>query len=119
MILIFFGNLTVSKLTNGSRTIKNSICISPDVLSFGCHLGGCNLPGDELQIHHSKVKDLNMIIPDSNTQRNEKKISELIDDLYLSFFCLRQDNPEIKRFREKGLNSIKEFHEFYKRKTCQ
>ncbi|MBU1014784.1 MAG: hypothetical protein KKG99_17455 [Bacteroidetes bacterium] len=106
IILMLFGNLTVSTLKNlnhGSRTVPSSIYIFPDVLSFGCHLGGCNPPGDDLQIPHSNEKDNTMI---SDTQKNGNTIS-LLNDLYLSLFVLRHNNPdEIKRTREKSLNLI-------------
>jgi hypothetical protein len=99
MVLSLFGNLTVLGLID-------LINQSPLNQSFGCHLGGCNLPGGGVRILTAR-KDCEMNI--SNNEKKENIIKDLLNDLYLSLFVLNPINPEdIKRFRKKGLNALTE-----------
>lgn len=117
-ILNLFGNLTIAglmNLINGSRTMHHGKKIYPLDLSFGCHLGDCNLPGDGVQILTAR-KDCKMNISDS--PKKENIIADLLNDLYLSLFVLTPTNPEeIRRFREKGLVSLSEVWKFINEKN--
>lgn len=117
-LMIRFGNLSISTLkefNTGSRTMSNSINITP-VLSFdSCHLGGCNLPGDGLQIPHSNIKDCDMNITD--TEEKENPMMTMLDDLFLRLYTLREyDREEVKRFREYGIERITKLRAEFKNK---